>query len=110
MHRLLDTWAEVAAQTAAALRAEADPSDPRAARLVAELERDDEEFRRLWARHEARPARDELKRFARPGARPGARRATSNPPPASQPDGGADTNRERADTRPATSTVATPKY
>lgn len=64
--RLFPDWAEVAAQTAAALRAEADPGDPRTARLVAELERDDEEFRRLWARHEARPARDELKRFAHP--------------------------------------------
>nr|WP_275674296.1 hypothetical protein [Streptomyces alboflavus] len=107
MHRLLDTWAEVAAQTAAALRAEADPSDPRAARLVAELERDDEEFRRLWARHEARPARDELKRFARPGARPGAGRTTSSRPPSCQPDGVADTSGERADSRPSSSTVAT---
>ncbi|MFF9896361.1 helix-turn-helix domain-containing protein [Streptomyces longispororuber] len=63
--QLFPDWAEVAAQTAAALRAEADPRDPGTARLVAELETDDE-FRRLWARHEARPARDELKRFAHP--------------------------------------------
>ncbi|GAB1331914.1 helix-turn-helix domain-containing protein [Streptomyces sennicomposti] len=63
--RLFPDWAQVAAQTAAALRAEADPRDPRTVRLVAELERD-EEFRRHWARHETRPARDELKRFAHP--------------------------------------------
>ncbi|WP_259294584.1 hypothetical protein [Streptomyces canus] len=60
-------WPEIAAQTAAALHAEADPRDPRAARLVAEL-RADEDFRGLWARHDARPARDELKRFAHPAA------------------------------------------
>ncbi|MFD4777420.1 XRE family transcriptional regulator, partial [Streptomyces sp. NPDC058427] len=63
--RLFPAWAEVAAQTAAALRAEADPRDPRTTHLVAELETD-EEFRRLWARHETRPARDELKRFTHP--------------------------------------------
>ncbi|WP_217167809.1 helix-turn-helix domain-containing protein [Streptomyces sp. AC512_CC834] len=63
--RLFPDWEEVAAQTAAALRAEADPRDPRTAGLVAEL-KTDEEFHRLWARHEARPARDELKRFAHP--------------------------------------------
>ncbi|MEU3413789.1 helix-turn-helix transcriptional regulator [Streptomyces sp. NPDC006658] len=63
--RLFPDWAEVAAQTAAALRAEADLRDPETVRLVAELETD-EEFRRLWMRHEARPARDELKRFAHP--------------------------------------------
>jgi transcriptional regulator with XRE-family HTH domain len=63
--RLFPDWAEVAAQTAAALRAEADLRDPRTVRLVAELETD-EEFRSLWARHETRPARDELKHFAHP--------------------------------------------
>lgn len=63
--RLFPDWAQVAAQTAAALRAEADPRDPRTVRLVAELEADGE-FRRLWTRHETRPARDELKRFAHP--------------------------------------------
>jgi transcriptional regulator with XRE-family HTH domain len=63
--RLFPDWGQVAAQTAAALRAEADPRDPRTARLVAELE-EDAEFRRLWTRHEARPVRDELKRFAHP--------------------------------------------
>ncbi|MFF4275746.1 helix-turn-helix domain-containing protein [Streptomyces sp. NPDC001536] len=63
--RLFPDWAEVAAQTAAALRAEADLRDSRTVRLVAELETD-EEFHRLWVRHETRPARDELKRFAHP--------------------------------------------
>ncbi|WP_030374955.1 helix-turn-helix domain-containing protein [Streptomyces rimosus] len=65
--RLFPDWAEIAAQTAAALRAEADPRDPKTARLVAELD-SNEEFRRLWMRHETRPARDELKRFAHPVA------------------------------------------
>ncbi|GAB2804148.1 helix-turn-helix domain-containing protein [Streptomyces daliensis] len=65
--RLFPDWPRIAAQTAAALRAEADPRDPRTARLVAELEAD-ADFRRLWARHDARPSRDELKRFAHPEA------------------------------------------
>ncbi|POX42806.1 XRE family transcriptional regulator, partial [Streptomyces sp. Ru72] len=47
------------------LRAEADPHGPGTARLVADLEAD-EDFRRLWARHDARPSRDELKRFVHP--------------------------------------------
>lgn len=63
--RLLPDWADIAAQTAAALRAEAPPNDPRTARLVAELETDGD-FRRLWARHDVRPSRDEVKRFAHP--------------------------------------------
>ncbi|MCH5676989.1 helix-turn-helix domain-containing protein [Streptomyces gilvus] len=65
VRQLLPDWPEIAAQTAAALRAEADPRDPTTARLVAELEAD-EDFRRLWARHDARPSRDELKRFVHP--------------------------------------------
>ncbi|MFF4403309.1 helix-turn-helix domain-containing protein [Streptomyces sp. NPDC001262] len=65
VRRLLPQWPETAAQTAAALRAEADPRDTRTARLVTELEAD-ETFRRLWARHDARPSRDELKRFVHP--------------------------------------------
>ncbi|WP_269859246.1 helix-turn-helix domain-containing protein [Streptomyces sp. RPT161] len=65
VRRLLPDWPEIAAQTAAALRAEADPRDPRTARLVAELEAN-EDFRRLWARQDARPSRDELKRFMHP--------------------------------------------
>jgi hypothetical protein len=49
----------------AALRAEADLRDPQTVRLISELQ-ENEHFRRLWARHDARPARDELKRFAHP--------------------------------------------
>lgn len=63
--RLFPDWPEIAAQTVAALRAEADPRDPRTERLVAELVKDDD-FRTLWGRHDARPSRDELKRFAHP--------------------------------------------
>jgi transcriptional regulator with XRE-family HTH domain len=63
--RLLPDWQQIAAQTVAALRAESDPRDPRTTRLVAELKAD-EDFRRLWALHDARPARDELKRFLHP--------------------------------------------
>ena len=63
--RLFPDWPEIAAQTVAALRAEADPRDPVTARLVVELETD-EDFRGLWARYDARPSRDELKRFAHP--------------------------------------------
>ncbi|MQY10013.1 hypothetical protein SRB5_01170 [Streptomyces sp. RB5] len=62
---LFPDWPRIAAQTTAALRAEADPHDPRTARLVAELEANDD-FRTLWARHDARPSRDGLKRFAHP--------------------------------------------
>ncbi|MER5755277.1 XRE family transcriptional regulator [Streptomyces sp. NPDC002088] len=65
IRQLLPDWPEIAAQTVAALRAEADPRDPRTARLVAELEANDD-FRSLWARHDARPSRDELKRFVHP--------------------------------------------
>ncbi|MDC2960521.1 helix-turn-helix transcriptional regulator [Streptomyces gilvifuscus] len=65
IRQLLPDWPEIAAQTAAALRAEADPHDPATRSLVAELEESDD-FRRLWARHDARPSRDELKRFVHP--------------------------------------------
>ncbi|MEV5572046.1 helix-turn-helix transcriptional regulator [Spirillospora sp. NPDC052269] len=65
--RLFPDWPRIAARTAAALRAEADPRDPRTASLIAELDAD-QDFRRLWARHDARPARDELKRFVHPVA------------------------------------------
>lgn len=65
VRQLLPDWPEIAAQTAAALRAEADPRDPMTARLVGELTQD-EDFHRLWARHDARPSRDELKRFVHP--------------------------------------------
>ncbi|WP_194897748.1 helix-turn-helix domain-containing protein [Catenulispora pinisilvae] len=63
--RLLPDWPLIAEQTVAALRAEADQRDPQTVRLIAELETS-EEFRRLWAKHDARPSRDELKRFAHP--------------------------------------------
>ncbi|MFH8411232.1 helix-turn-helix domain-containing protein [Streptomyces sp. NPDC018019] len=63
--RLFPDWPQIAAQTAAALRAEADPRDPKTASLVIELEAD-QDFCRLWARQDARPSRDELKRFAHP--------------------------------------------
>jgi transcriptional regulator with XRE-family HTH domain len=62
---LFPDWPVIAAQTAAALRAEADLRDPRIAELIDELE-SDADFRTLWAQHDARPARDELKRFAHP--------------------------------------------
>ena len=62
---LLADWPQIAEQTVAALRAEADLRDPETGQLIAELTAN-EDFRRLWARHDARPARDELKRFAHP--------------------------------------------
>jgi transcriptional regulator with XRE-family HTH domain len=62
---LLPDWPQIAEQTVAALRAEADLRDPQTARLIAELETN-EDFRLLWAKHDARPSRDELKRFAHP--------------------------------------------
>jgi transcriptional regulator with XRE-family HTH domain len=62
---LFPEWAEIAAQTAAALRAEADLRDPATAGLVSEMPADDD-FRRLWVDHDVRPARNELKRFAHP--------------------------------------------
>ena len=65
VRRLFPDWAEIAARTVAALRAEADPRDPATADLVAELETDDE-FRRLWALHDVRPSSNELKRFRHP--------------------------------------------
>ncbi|ACU73225.1 transcriptional regulator, XRE family [Catenulispora acidiphila DSM 44928] len=65
VRRLLPDWPQIAEQTVAALRAEADVRDPQTVQLIAELE-GDEDFRRLWVRHDARPSRDELKRFAHP--------------------------------------------
>jgi transcriptional regulator with XRE-family HTH domain len=65
VRRLFPDWAEIAAQTVAALRAEADPRDPATAELVAELAADDG-FRRLWELHDVRPSRNELKRFRHP--------------------------------------------
>ena len=62
---LLVDWPLIAEQTVAALRAEADLRDPRMVELIAELETN-EDFRRLWTKHDARPSRDELKRFSHP--------------------------------------------
>jgi transcriptional regulator with XRE-family HTH domain len=65
--RLFLDWPDIAEQTVAALRAAADPRDPRTAALVADLQHDDE-FRLLWGRHDVRPSRDEIKRFDHPDA------------------------------------------
>ena len=65
VRRLLPDWPEIAEQTVAALRAEADLRDPATVDLLTELTTS-EDFARLWARHDARPSRDELKRFAHP--------------------------------------------
>jgi transcriptional regulator with XRE-family HTH domain len=66
---LFPRWEQIAAQTVAALRAAAEPDDPALAGLVAELSAD-ADFRRLWARHDVRPTRDELKLFRHPLAGP----------------------------------------
>ncbi|MEU0878235.1 helix-turn-helix domain-containing protein [Lentzea sp. NPDC005914] len=60
-------WPDIAAQTVAALRATADPRDPRTAALVADL-LPCNDFRSLWDRHDVRPSRDEVKRFDHPDA------------------------------------------
>lgn len=64
-HDLFSDWTEIAAQTAAALRAEGNLSTPATAQLVADLTAD-EHFRELWANHDVRPTRNELKRFDHP--------------------------------------------
>ena len=63
---LFPEWPQIAAQTVAALRAEADPRDPATAELVSAM-LPDEDFRRLWTDHDVRPTRSELKRFNHPG-------------------------------------------
>jgi hypothetical protein len=65
--RLFPDWLDIAEQTVAALRAAADPRDPRIAALVADL-RSYDEFRVVWDRHDVRPSRDEIKRFDHPDA------------------------------------------
>jgi transcriptional regulator with XRE-family HTH domain len=62
---LFPHWREVAAQSVAALRATADPREPRTAALVDEL-RADADFAAWWARHDIRPTRDEVKVFDHP--------------------------------------------
>ncbi|MFC8296923.1 helix-turn-helix transcriptional regulator [Micromonospora orduensis] len=59
---LFPDWKEIAAQSAAALRAEADPRDPATADLISSLSADSH-FRDVWAGHDVRPTRDEVKRF-----------------------------------------------
>ncbi|WP_433721753.1 helix-turn-helix domain-containing protein [Actinoplanes sp. CA-051413] len=65
VRKLFPEWEVIAAQTVAALRAGAEPGDPELVALVAELDRD-ADFRRWWARHDVRPARDETKHFHHP--------------------------------------------
>jgi transcriptional regulator with XRE-family HTH domain len=62
---LFPDWPDIAAHTAAALRAEADLHAPRTAQLVDDLMTDDH-FRDLWGQHDVRPTRNELKRFDHP--------------------------------------------
>lgn len=59
---LFPDWKEIAAQSAAALRAEADPRDPATADLITSLSADSH-FRDVWAGYDVRPTRDEVKRF-----------------------------------------------
>ncbi|OII06910.1 helix-turn-helix domain-containing protein [Curtobacterium sp. MCBA15_008] len=48
-------WRETAERTVATLRFGADPDDPRLREIVGQLSIRDADFRRLWARHDARP-------------------------------------------------------
>ncbi|MEY9929030.1 transcriptional regulator with XRE-family HTH domain [Catenulispora sp. GP43] len=63
VRELLPDWPQIAEQTVAALRAEADLRDPATAVLLTELNTS-ADFLCLWEKHDARPSRDELKRFA----------------------------------------------
>ncbi|MFI7617680.1 helix-turn-helix domain-containing protein [Nonomuraea terrae] len=69
---LFPRWAAVAADSVAALRAAtvSDVDDPALRGLVEELSSSSEDFRRLWARHDVRPTRDETKEFHHPVAGP----------------------------------------
>jgi transcriptional regulator with XRE-family HTH domain len=69
VRRLLPDWDEIAAQTAAALRAEADLRDPATAELVSSMLAD-RRFQALWANHDVRPSRNEVKRFHHPAVGP----------------------------------------
>jgi transcriptional regulator with XRE-family HTH domain len=66
---LFPDWEEIAEQTAAALRAEADPRDPAIGEIVASVLADDH-FRRVWEGHDVRPVRSEVKRFDHPAVGP----------------------------------------
>jgi transcriptional regulator with XRE-family HTH domain len=61
-------WSDVAEETVAALRASAAaaPDDPRLVTLVGELSVKNEEFRRLWARHDVRAKSAGTKRMVSP--------------------------------------------
>ena len=48
-------WEETAIRTVATLRYGSDPNDPRLHEIVGRLYLNDPDFRRLWARHDARP-------------------------------------------------------
>jgi transcriptional regulator with XRE-family HTH domain len=50
-------WVNGALQSVAALRFQSDPYDPRLGEIVAVLSRADDDFRAMWARHDARPLR-----------------------------------------------------
>jgi transcriptional regulator with XRE-family HTH domain len=65
VRELLPDWPQIAEQTVAALRAEADLRNPATAALLTELNTS-ADFLGLWEKHDARPSRDELKRFAHP--------------------------------------------
>ncbi|PZG16444.1 helix-turn-helix transcriptional regulator [Nonomuraea aridisoli] len=67
---LFPRWEAVAAGSVAALRAVATAADPALRDLVEELSSSSEDFRRLWARHDVRPTRDETKEFHHPVAGP----------------------------------------
>jgi transcriptional regulator with XRE-family HTH domain len=62
-------WAEIAVQTTAALRAEADLRDPATVELVSSM-LSDRRFHDLWANHDVRPSRNEIKRFVHPEVGP----------------------------------------
>jgi transcriptional regulator with XRE-family HTH domain len=61
-------WEAVARQAVASLRAAAgaDVDDPALTELVGELSLHSEDFRRLWARHDARPTTQQVKRLLHP--------------------------------------------
>ncbi|MEV6632660.1 helix-turn-helix transcriptional regulator [Actinoplanes sp. NPDC051470] len=62
---LFPDWTQVAAQTAAALRAEGDVRDPRTTELIESMLTNDE-FRGMWKTYDVQPVRDEIKRFVHP--------------------------------------------
>ncbi|GAA0247571.1 helix-turn-helix transcriptional regulator [Cryptosporangium japonicum] len=63
--QLFPDWEQIAAQTAAALRAEADLRHPRTVELVRSL-LDNGDFRRVWEAYDVKPVRDATKRFNHP--------------------------------------------